>query len=366
MNPLLGVFLHAIGGFSSASLYVPNYRVKKWAWETFWILLGLTAWIIMPQVGCWFTTPDHWAILSATPGKNLFWTYFFGVLWGFGGFCCGLGLRYLGMSLGQTLELGFCAAFGTIIPPIFHGTAGDLFKTTSGLYVLVGLVVCLAGIVVCGLAGLLKETTLTDEQKKAGVSQKEFAFWKGLTLAVIGGVMSSCMAFAFDAGKPIAEAAVAAGTQDVFKNMPVLVVALAGGFTTNIIIVVVLHTRNKSFHNYVTGPGRLLLNNYFFCGLAGVLWYGQFFFYGMGTTKMGKYDFASWSLHMSFIIIGSNLWGIALKEWKLVQPRIRGILWLGIAILIASTVLIGYGNHLGAKETSKAVDAGVSVEQTKP
>ncbi len=353
MNPLLGVFLHAIGGFSSASLYVPNYKVKGWAWETFWILLGFTAWIIMPQIGCWFTTPDHWAILSACPARTLFWVYFFGVLWGFGGFCCGLGLRYLGMSLGQTLELGFCAAFGTIIPPIFAGTAGSLFHTTSGLTVMAGIVVCLAGIAVCGSAGLLKEWSLTDEQKKQGVSQKEFSFWKGLTLAVIGGVMSSCMAFAFDAGKPIAEAAVAAGTQDVFKNMPVLVVALAGGFTTNIIIVLILHTRNKSFHDYVTGPGSVLMSNYFFCGLAGVLWYGQFFFYGMGTTKMGKYDFASWSLHMAFIIIGSNLWGIALKEWRLVQGRIRGILWLGIAILIASTVLIGVGNHQAASETPK-------------
>src|SRR5207244_6240585 len=143
MNPFLGVILHGIGGFSSASVYVPIYKVKGWAWETFWILLGLTAWIIMPEVGGWLTTPHHWAIIPACPVKNLFWTYFFGVLWGFGGLTCGLGLRYLGMSLGQTLELGFCAAFGTIIPPMFAGTARSLFTTVSGLMVMAGILVCL-------------------------------------------------------------------------------------------------------------------------------------------------------------------------------------------------------------------------------
>jgi L-rhamnose-H+ transport protein len=349
MNPLLGVILHAIGGFSSASLYVPIYKVKNWAWETFWIILGFIAWIVMPEIGGWLTTPNPWAIIAACPVKNIFWTYLFGVLWGFGGLTCGLGLRYLGMSLGQSLELGFCSVFGTLIPPIFAGTIKSLFATSSGLTVIAGIAVCLVGIAVCGGAGLLKEFLLSDDEKKKAVSQKEFSFWKGLTVAVIGGVMSSCMAFAFDAGKPIASAAVAAGTRDVFKNMPVLIVALAGGFTTNIGAAIIMHCKNRSFGDYVKAPRSMLASNYLLSMLAGVLWYGQFFFYGMGTTKMGKYDFSSWSLHMSFIIIGSNLWGIALREWKLVNRLTWALLWIGIVLLIASTVLIGWGNHLAAK-----------------
>jgi L-rhamnose-H+ transport protein len=69
----------------------------------------------------------------------------------------------------------------------------------------------------------------------------------------------------------------------------------------------------------------------------------------MGTTKMGKYDFASWSLHMAFIIIFSNLWGVYLHEWRLVNRHTRRVLWLGILTLIASTILIGYGNSLAGK-----------------
>jgi L-rhamnose-H+ transport protein len=262
---------------------------------------------------------------------------------------CGLGLRYLGMSLGQSLELGFCAAFGTIIPPMFEGTAKALFTTPSGLTVMGGVFACLFGIGVCGWAGLLKEIRLTDQQKKQAVSQKEFSFWKGITVAFLGGIMSSCMAFSFKAGEPIARAALAAGTQDVFKNIPTLIVALAGGFTTNIIAVLIMHAKNRSFCDYATGPARRLTANYLFSALGGVLWYGQFFFYGMGTTQMGKYDFTSWSLHMSFIIIGSNMWGIYLKEWKLVDQKTWTILWAGIIILIASTIIIGWGNALAPK-----------------
>ena len=57
-------------------------------------------------------------------------------------------------------------------------------------------------------------------------------------------------------------------------------------------------------------------SNYFFCALAGVTWYFQFFFYTMGETQMGKYKFSSWTLHMASIIIFSSLWGIALHEWR--------------------------------------------------
>jgi len=86
--------------------------------------------------------------------------------------------------------------------------------------------------------------------------------------------------------------------------------------------------------------------NYFLCMIAGVLWYLQFFFYGMGSTQMGKYDFASWTLHMAFIIVTSNAIGLLTNEWKGCSRRIILYILAGIATLIASTVIIGYGNKL--------------------
>src|SRR5512137_1617308 len=287
MEQLIGIILHSIGGFSSASFYVPSHKVKKWAWETYWITLGFVAWLVMPTIGGLLTTPDLWKIFNESSRNGMLWSYLFGVLWGFGGLMCGLGLRYLGLSLGQSISLGVCAIVGTLVPAILDKKVGMLVTTVPGAVVLLGFLVCVAGIACCGYAGVLKERLLTEEEKKESV--KEFSAVKGLTLAVFGGVMSACMALAINAGHPIAAAATQAGTAKVFSNIPIFVFALAGGFTTNFFSVLILSRKNKSFGDYTRRPASTLLANYFLSLISGMMWYGQFFFYGMGTTKMGKF-----------------------------------------------------------------------------
>jgi L-rhamnose-H+ transport protein len=347
MNPSFGVFLDALAGLSAASFYVPINKVRNWAWETYWITLGFFAWIVMPVLAAVLITPDLWGILSRSPWKPMLLAYLFGAGWGVGGLTCGLGLRYLGLSLGQSVSLGFCVAFGTLIPPVFEGKAGSLFVTTSGLVVLAGVLVCLVGIAVCGYAGILKESQLTDAQKKESI--KDFSLTKGYVVAIFGGVMSACMAFAISAGEPIARIAEQAGTAGIYRKIPVMVPALAGGFTTNFLCCLILNLKNKSIANYVTGPGSTLISNYLLAALSGAMWYGQFFFYCMGETKMGQYSFAGWSIFLAFIIVFSNIWGVYLKEWKLVDARTWRTLWVGIAVLIVSAIVIGVGNGLSPK-----------------
>jgi L-rhamnose-H+ transport protein len=90
-----------------------------------------------------------------------------------------------------------------------------------------------------------------------------------------------------------------------------------------------------------------MLRNYLFSALAGVVWYLQFVFYSMGETQMGSYKFSSWTIHMASIIIFSTLWGIALKEWAGSSRSTKRTLFLGLATLILSTIVVGYGNYLG-------------------
>ena len=177
--------------------------------------------------------------------------------------------------------------------------------------------------------------------------------------------MSACMSYGFAAGKPIAELAVTNGASDLWENLPVLIVILAGGFTTNFIWCVFLNLRNKTGGDYHQRAARItsggdpapraervpLFANYILCALAGTLWYLQFFFYGMGTTKMGRYDFSSWTLHMASIIVFGTLLGVYLSEWKGVRQRTYRLMWVGLVVLVLSTVVIGYGNYL-AKDTT--------------
>lgn len=344
MEQLFGIILHSIGGFSSASFYVPYSHVKKWAWGTYWITLGFVAWIIMPTVGGILTTPDLWGILHASSLDSKIWTYVFGFLWGFGGLFAGLGLRYLGLSLGQSISLGVSAIVGTLVPAILDQKLVMLVSSVSGGTILIGFLICIAGISFCGYAGILKDRQLTDNQKQESV--KEFSALKGFILAILGGILSACMALAINVGSPMASAALNAGTEKVFVNIPIFVLALAGGFTTNFIYITFIGLKNKTFNDYSLHPRSTLFRNYFLAFLSGLMWYGQFFFYGMGSTKMGTYDFASWSIHMASIIIFSNLWGVWLKEWMLVNFRTQLYLWIGIILLIFSVILIGLGNYL--------------------
>jgi L-rhamnose-H+ transport protein len=97
---------------------------------------------------------------------------------------------------------------------------------------------------------------------------------------------------------------------------------------------------------------RTLIANYLFAAMAGVIWYFQFFFYSMGQTKMGKYDFSSWTLHMASIIIFATLWGLALKEWRGTSRRTKLLVATGLVLLVSSTVVVGYGNYLKTAQTT--------------
>lgn len=343
-NPFLGVFLHALGGLAAASFYIPYKSVKQWSWESYWLAGGFFSWIIAPWILAWLTAPAVVQILAEAPKSTLGWSYFFGILWGIGGLTFGLSMRYLGMSLGYALALGFCAAFGTIIPPLFQGRILELAGTLSGLVTLAGVAVCLLGIAFCGVAGIRKEQELPARDKQATI--QEFDLIKGIWVALFAGVMSACMAFGIAAGKPIAGRAVELGTPPLWQNTPVFVIILAGGFTTNFIWCVVLNVRNRSWGDYWNAAGSPVLMNYLLSALAGTTWYLQFMFYGMGTTKMGQYDFSSWTIHMAFIIIFSNIWGWLFHEWKGVSPRTHTWVWTGIGILLVSTLVVGWGNYL--------------------
>jgi L-rhamnose-H+ transport protein len=344
-NPFLGVVLHAIGGFAAGSFYAPLKQVRRWAWESFWLVMGLAAWLITPWVVALVTIPHLAEVLRTSPPTAIGRALFFGALWGVGNLTFGLSVRYLGMALGYAVALGFCMTFGTLVPPIADGQLGSMLCSASGLTILGGVAACLAGIGVCGFAGTRKEAELTDEQKRQAVA--EFALGKGFAVATISGILSACFAFGLKWGKPIGQVAIELGAPALYSNNAVLVVILIGGFVSNGAWCLFLNARNRSFGDYVRGPAAGQLRNYLLSALGGVIWYGQFFFYGMGTTKLGEeYDFSSWSIHMAFIIVFSNLWGLYFREWRGTSRRTKLLVWTGIVTLIASTVVIGYGNYL--------------------
>jgi len=255
-----------------------------------------------------------------------------------------------------------------------ESSLGDIVSSTPGLITLGGVVVCLLGIFIAALAGFTKEKEMPEAEKKKAIA--EFSFSKGIIVATFSGIMSACFAFALTAGNPIGDASKAAGTTAIWSGLPKLVVVLLGGFTTNFIWCVILNLKNGTGYQYFSGtvkpqhanhggasgsehgaaasaasatPENLkvpVLRNYFFSALAGTTWYFQFFFYTMGETQMGKFGFASWTLHMASIIIFSTMWGWIFHEWKGSSKKAHGLIAAGIGTLIISTIIIGFGTWL--------------------
>ncbi|MDM1293591.1 L-rhamnose/proton symporter RhaT [Sphingobacterium sp. N143] len=356
MNAVFGVIFHFIGGFASGSFYVPYKKVKEWSWESMWILGGLFSWIIVPPIAALLTIPNFVTIIHSTDAAILGYTFLFGLLWGIGGLTYGLGVRYLGVSLGSSIILGLSMVFGSLMPSIyyfFNQTAGkhgiDYFFTThSGICIFIGLMICVLGVYLCGKAGMSKEKHLSSLSKE---TKSDYNFGLGIIVAIVSGILSACFNFGIEAGKPMAEVANAfwkaahpGQGEFLYQNNVTYIVILWGGFTTNFIWCAYLLLKNGSYRDYGK-PAAPKAKNFLLCALAGTTWYLQFFFYGMGESRLGN-GASSWILHMAFIILISNAWGVALKEWKGVdKPTYRSII-AGIVTIIISIGVVGFAKTL--------------------
>ena len=334
MHALLGLLIIAAGSFGQSSSYVPIRCVRAWSWENFWMVQGIFAWLVFPFAGALLSIPEGVSLISVLSSGGAWKSVMYGFLWGIGGLTFGLSMRYLGVALGQSIALGTCSAFGTLLPALFAGT--DLLHG-DGLYLLLGVAITVAGIAVIGYAGSLKSRNMSDEAKREAV--KDFALTKGLAVALLSGLMSACFALGLDAGAPVRERMLASGSTPLFAGLPVIFLVTVGGFVTNAAYCIFMNLRNRSGHEYLDVGGRQLAVNIFFCALAGGLWYSQFFGLETGKSFLKENPVLlafAWSILMSLNVLFSNLWGIILKEWKGCGRLAVAVLVTGLAILLFS------------------------------
>lgn len=339
MYLIIGLLIIAIGAFCQSSCYVPINKIKSWSWETYWIVQGVFAWLVLPFLGLLLAIPSGHSVGELFAGANSFniWmTILFGVLWGVGGLTFGLSMRYLGVALGQSIALGTCAGLGTIMGPLLLNIFFPEMNALSSLTfsVIMGVVVCLIGIAIIGVAGGMKSATLSEEEKKKAV--KDFNFPKGLAIALLAGFMSGCFNVGLEFGKDIHFA----DTPDMFKTLPATFLVTLGGFVTNAVYCFWQNTRNKTWGDYAKKG--VWANNLLFCLLAGALWYSQFFGLSLGRsffTAGSAMDTLAFCILMAFNVTFSNVWGIILKEWKGCSRKTITVLVIGLVVLVFSTFL---------------------------
>jgi L-rhamnose-H+ transport protein len=342
---LFGILLIATGAFSAGSFAVPFGKIKGWNWETYWLVYSLGAYIIMPLLACLIFTPHFFAIIRSTPGQTIGFVFLLGAVYGVGNLSFGLALRYLGLSLGYALSLGLMLAIGTLVPPIIDGKLQLMIESSGGNLLLAGIAVAAVGIAFSAWAGIAKDKSVTQEKKQESIG--EFNLVKGIFAALLVGVTGSAMALGFEQGLPISGFAEQSGIDPLFSMMPVYLVLLSGTFVSTLIWCFFLGFRNKSVKNYVRAKtGKTLVLNYGFALLAGLLWFSQFIFYGMGKSKMGPFTFTSWGILMALTIGFASVWGLIRGEWKGVSIRIYVIMALSLVILVAASFIIGISGSI--------------------
>lgn len=346
-NPILGVLLHAIGASSAALCYTPQKNTKGWAWQTYWLAQAAVCWGLLPFIVAFLTIPNLLQVLAEAPPQAMLLSFSYGALYGIGGSAFGLAIRHIGFSLTYALAIGISCVMGTLLPPLMDGKMQELMNKPGIGWVLTGVTLGAIGILISGLAGRLKELDLREKSQNAG--DTTFNLRIGLPLCILAGLFSAVFGLSLSAGQPIAEVAAKHGAGQ-FEGNVVYIFSCGGAFVTTLFYCLWLHRRDGTVGEYAlvkteTATSPLTLN-YLMAALTGCLWYGQFFFYGLGHVRMGDYKFTSWAIHMIMLVLFSSLTGLVLREWLGCHSRTTRILIAALAVLVIAVVVLTYGNSL--------------------
>ena len=347
-NPILGTSIHALGGISASSCYVPFQKVKQWSWETYWLVQALFAWLIVPLVIGFLTIPELTKVIRESPSDVKWTAFLLGAAYGFGGMSFGFAIKHIGYSLTYTIAIGISAVMGTLFPLMLEGTMMEHFQRPGGSILACGMLIAIVGVAGCGLAGYKKEKDLSNLDVSAGAVR--FNMNRGLPLAIFAGLLSAVFGISLSVAQPIADIAASYGAGH-YQGNAIYIFPTAGCMLTNLVWFLVLGIRQGTLRELSFKrnglPRSKTLRNYLLAILSGTLWYVQFFFYGLGHTRMGVFQFASWVIHMSMLIFFSYVVGLILKEWRQVTKKTYALLIIALIVLVLSFVIMTWGSTYG-------------------
>lgn len=343
MNVIGGVAFHAVGAAFAALCYTPQKKVVKWSWQTYWLAQAFVCWFLLPLLVAWITIPELLTVLKEAPADAMWKAFGLGMAYGIGGTAFGLAIKYMGFSLTYAISIGISCVVGTLLPPLVKSELGIVLGQSGGGWIILGMALGVVGIALCGIAGRFKEIDLL---KYTGEIDSSFSVAKGLPLCLLAGILSALYGFSIDQGQPIADVAVKYGAGN-FQTNVVYIFSNTGAFIVTAAYCIFLHKKNNTWSEYRLSVAPLNLN-YILAAITGLLWYSQFFFYGLGHVRMGNYKFTSWAIHMIMLVMFSMLAGLVLKEWKQAHKKTISVLVMAIVVLLTAVLSLTVGNSISA------------------
>ena len=195
----IGLTLLVLAGAMNGSFTLPMKFTRSWAWENTWLSWTFFALLLFPILLA-AATVSHLGEVYRQAGavSSALTVAAFGAGWGLSQIFLGLAVEGIGMALALSVIMGLSAAIGAIIPLLQHHR--DEILTRGGLVVLLGLAIVLAGVILCGLAGRLREQASAHASTRTSVAT-------GLFFCLISGVGSAFVNLGLNAGKGLSDIA---------------------------------------------------------------------------------------------------------------------------------------------------------------
>jgi L-rhamnose-H+ transport protein len=333
---IAGAVLIVLGGVMEGLFSLPVKLTPKWAWENIWGAGSLAALLLVPGPLLLLTIPRFWEVYAATPTWAIVWTVIFGAGWGLGGIFFGLGVSALGLSLGTSSIMGLIAIGGSVVPLLLqhHGQ----LLSRSRIALLAGIFVMTIGLIVCACAGSLKAADQDPPAANGGAR----SFGRGAFYCIAAGLLSALVNFALIFGAPLAQAAIDRGTPPAAANNAIWAIVFATNYLLNLAYCVYLGRKRSTFRNFMLRS----TGYYWLLAIAmGLLWAGGIVVYGLGASMQGAYGpVFAFPVMLIVSILTGNLTGVLLGEWRGVATQAKRTMQLGVVIMFAAIVILGYSN----------------------
>jgi L-rhamnose-H+ transport protein len=330
------ILLVLCAAIMNAAYALPMKLNKKWEWEHTWFAFSILGVAVVPTVIALLTVPKLWSTYSVVSNGTLAAMILFGASWGVSLVFFGLALTRLGLAITFAVCLGTSAAVGALTPLIAQHA--NLVMTRQGELILLGVVVIILGVALCGLAGKTREAAL---QQGSATTRK--GFWGGFMLAFISGILGSMLNLGLAFGGSIQRAAQQNGASLAMMSNAVWLPCLYAGFLPGAIYCYILMRKKRSF-----GALRLPGTWYYWLTSAsmGLLWFGSIILYSISTVKLGDLGTSiGWPLFLASIVVASTSFGVLTGEWKRTGTRPIRFMILGVGFLVLAIAVLSYAGQ---------------------
>jgi len=240
-----------------------------------------------------------------------------------------------GMSLGFATIMGVNTAVGSMLPFVVKSPA-DLL-TPGGLTILLGIAGCIAGVVVCGRAGFLRE-------HQSGREGKPRKFGQALLICCAAGLLSACANLGFTFASRAGDEAQKLGVSPVFATLVSWMPVFWGASASLLLWFAGLQIRKGTWRKNL---GQDAAHDWTMGVLMGIIWFVATIPYGMGAYFLGRLGTSvGWAVYMAFTLLVANIFGFVTREWTGTTPRALRALYGGLTVLILAIVALAFGNSM--------------------